>query len=120
MRSSLVQKVLPAAHAPTFIHDQLTQERCRFAALEGPGTNGRETAARAQQCFIHVVDVRQVRREDDPAALRTHDSIRDREETVQVVVAVAARKEHVVGILDHEGIVRAGAPQVALEATARC
>lgn len=42
MRSSLVQKVLPAAHAPTFIHDQLTQERCRFAALEGPGTNGRE------------------------------------------------------------------------------
>ena len=91
-----------------------------FRCARGAGYERSRTAARAQQCFIHVVDVRQVRREDDPAALRTHDSIRDREETVQVVVAVAARKEHVVGILDHEGIVRAGAPQVALEATARC
>ena len=52
--------------------------------------------------------IRQIRREDDLAALRPHDAVCDRKKAMQVVIAVAARERQMIGILDDERVVRAG------------
>jgi hypothetical protein len=39
--------------------------------------------------------------------LCAHDTVRDREKAMQVVIAVVARQQEMIGILDHERLVRA-------------
>ncbi len=70
--------------------------------------DAREAAPRTDQRLVQVADVRQIGREDDLAALRAHHAVRDGEEAVQVLIAVRARLQQVVGVLDEEGVVRAG------------
>ncbi len=73
-----------------------------------PRAHVREAAARPQQRFIDVIHIGQVRREDDLAALRPHDAVCDREKAMQVVIAVAAREQQMIGILNDERVMRAG------------
>jgi hypothetical protein len=69
-------------------------------------TRDSKAAARANQGFVDIADIVKIGREDDLSAQGLNDPVGDRQEPVQVLIAVGASTKQVIGVLDNQGVVR--------------
>src|SRR5258708_27670840 len=67
--------------------------------------DARKAAPRPDQRIVEIAYVREIRREDDLAALRAHHTVGDREESMQVLVSLGARLQQMVRVLLLESVI---------------